>query len=413
MSRAAMSALEDGPRAGGQTGASRAPPIVVAHSAPEWLPLTQTWLHEQVRRLPPELVESLVVCERLVDAGRFPVPRLFALSERVLPVRLWDLGLRALRLRRHLGLLVREGRRAGVRIVHSHFGNIGWADVRAARALGASHVVTFYGLDVRMLPQRDPRWLGRYREMFAAVSAVLCEGSHMARAIEALGCPRAKIRVHHLGVPVDDIAYAPRVLRPGEPLRVLIAASFREKKGVPIALEAVARARRTTPIEVTVIGDAGREPAHAAEKARILETIARHGLGGSVRLLGYQPHDVLFEEAYRHHVFLSPSVTAADGDTEGGAPVAIVEMAATGMPIVSSRHCDIPEVVRDGETGLLADERDAGQLAAHLVRLAADPAAWRPMLDAGRRHIEREYDARRQGERLAAVYASLVRAPAV
>lgn len=405
-----MQAPEDERRTEGEDDVGRAgPPIVVAHSVPEWLPLTQTWLHEQVRRLPAARVESLVVCERLAEAGRFPVPRLHALSERALPVRLWDLGLRALHVRRHLGLLVREGRRAGARVVHSHFGHIGWADAGAARALGARHVVTFYGLDVRKLPQDDPRWLARYPEMFAEVSAVLCEGSHMARAIEALGCPAEKIRVHHLGVPVEEIAYAPRALRPGEPLRVLIAASFREKKGIPFALEAVALARRETPVDITIVGDAGPEPAHQAEKARILETIARHGLGACVRMLGFQSHESLFAEAYRHHVFLSPSVTAADGDTEGGAPVAIVDMAATGMPIVSTRHCDIPEVVREGETGLLADERDAEQLAAHLVRLAADPASWRPMLDAGRRHIEREYDARRQGERLAAIYASLDR----
>ena len=65
----------------------------------------------------------------------------------------------------------------------------------------------------------------------------------------------------------------------------------------------------------------------------------------------------------KHDVFLAPSVTASNGDTEGGAPVAIIEMAASGMPIVSTRHCDIPSVVLDGVTGLLAAERDSEGLA--------------------------------------------------
>jgi len=75
-------------------------------------------------------------------------------------------------------------------------------------------------------------------------------------------------------------------------------------------------------------------------------------------MLGFQPHAILFEEAYKNHIFLSPSVTALDGDTEGGAPVTIIEMAATGMPIISTKHCDIPEVIKDGVTGFLANERD-------------------------------------------------------
>jgi colanic acid/amylovoran biosynthesis glycosyltransferase len=303
---------------------------------------------------------------------------------------------------------VRVGRRTGARVVHSHFGHVGWGDADGARRLGAAHVVTFYGHDLS-LPQREPAWGARYHEMFERAALVLAEGSHMAARIAALGCPPHKLRVHHLGVRVGDIRYVPRRWTPGTPLRVLIAASFREKKGIPYALEALARLRRDVPVEVTVIGDAGEQPAFVAEKTRILRTIAERRLDGCVRLLGYQPHAAVFEQAYRHHVFLSPSVTASDGDTEGGAPVTLTEMAATGMPIVSSRHCDIPEVVHDGVTGLLAAERDVDGLVERLRWLVASPDAWRPMLDAGRRHIEAEYDAERQGTRLAALYHDAAR----
>jgi colanic acid/amylovoran biosynthesis glycosyltransferase len=85
-------------------------------------------------------------------------------------------------------------------------------------------------------------------------------------------------------------------------------------------------------------------------------------------------------------------------------------MAASGMAIVATRHCDIPRVVRDGVTGLLAEERDVDGLVAHLRRLVGRPDDWRPMLDAGRRHIEAEFDARRQGERLAELYEGEARA---
>ena len=378
-------------------------PLPVLHSFSDWLPLTQTWLFGQLRHLPPADVESHVVCERTSNLDRFPLPNIHELLGRGRIEWLWDVALRRLGVRRHLGLLVRVGRRTGARVVHSHFGHVGWGDAGGARRLGAAHVVTFYGHDLS-LPEREPEWGARYREMFAGAALVLAEGSHMASRIAALGCPREKLRVHHLGVRTGAIRYAPRRWAPGTPLRVLIAASFREKKGIPIALEALARLRRELPLEVTIIGDAGEHPAFLAEKARILRTIAEHDLGGCVRLLGYQPHSAVFEHAYRHHVYLAPSLTAADGDSEGGAPVTITEMAATGMPIVSTRHCDIPEVVLDGVTGLLAGERDVSGLVERLRWLVAHADGWRPLLDAGRRRVEEEYDAERQGARLAALY---------
>jgi len=292
-------------------------------------------------------------------------------------------------------------------VLHSHFGFVGWRDLGVARGLGLAHVVTFYGVDVLFYPTMDPRWRERYREMFAEVDAVLCEGPHMGRAIVALGCPPAKMRVHHLGVDLALIPYEPRRWNPAEPLRVLLSGSFREKKGFPYALEALCRLRRSVPVEITIIGDEHGEPRTIREKEKILETIARCGLGDVTRLLGYQPYRKVMEEAGRHHVFLSPSVTAADGDTEGGAPVSLIEMSASGMMVVSTTHCDIPGVILHGKTGLLAPERDVDALAAHLEWIAANPGAWRPMQDAGRAHMEAEFDAKRQGDRLGAIYREL------
>ena len=380
--------------------------LTAVQSLLRWLPLTETWLYTQVRYLPAD-IESHVVCRGTQNLDAFPHPHIHSFASRPAPEQLWDRGMRRLGFRRHLGLLSSVIRNTGARIVHSHMGNQGWMDSRAVAAAGARHVVTFYGVDVGRLPQTDPRWHSRYAEMFESVGRVLCEGEHMASRVVALGCPQARVRVHHLGIELDRIPYEPRTRAPGEPLRVLMAGSFREKKGMPYALEALAGIQNQVDIEVTVIGDASDEERSQAEKRLILDTIEKGNLGAKVRLLGYQPYDVMLEEAKRHHVFLSPSVTAADGDTEGGAPVTIIEMAASGMMIVSTSHCDIPGVVADGETGLLAAERDVDGLVERLEWLVANPGEWRRMQDAGRAHMEAEFDARRQGERLGEIYAEL------
>jgi len=187
-------------------------------------------------------------------------------------------------------------------------------------------------------------------------------------------------------------------------LYVLLTGSFREKKGFPDAIAALARLRDDVDLQVTIIGDEHGTPATRAEKRRILDELKRTGLDSCTRLTGYLPWSQALEESRSHHVFLSPSVTAADGDTEGGAPVSIIEMAASGMVIVSTSHCDIPHVIHDGESGLLAPEHDVDALVAHLRWLVDHPDKWIELQTAARRRVETEFDARVQGARLAAIY---------
>ncbi len=380
--------------------------LTVLHSYPVWLPRTQIWMYDQVRFLPADVVPH-ILCERTENRPEFGLENMHCLADRPAWSRAWSRGLRALRLHGALGYSAATVAACRPSILHSHFGHIGWSDMPLARRHGIAHVVTFYGLDVNYLPTRFARWRRRLRELLRHVDMVLCEGTHMAGRVAALGCPEAKIRVHRLGAAIDDVPYRPLGWQPGTPLRVLIAASFREKKGIPDALEALARLQRGIPIEVTLIGDAGEEPRAQAEKRRILETIARHGLQDTVRTLGYVPHERLLEEARSHHVFLSPSLTARDGDTEGGAPVSLIDMAASGTLVVSTRHCDIPEIVRDGETGLLAEERDVDGLVTKLEWLVAHPGAWEPMRAAARRHVEQNHSAPIQAARLAELYRTL------
>ncbi|MFW9825573.1 MAG: glycosyltransferase, partial [Candidatus Thorarchaeota archaeon] len=143
-------------------------------------------------------------------------------------------------------------------------------------------------------------------------------------------------------------------------------------------------------------------------KNKILKIIDRYKLYPKTRLLGFKPYPVLMKEAYSHDIFISPSVTAHDGDTEGGAPVTIIEMAAMGIPVVSTNHCDIPEIIKDGETGFLSDERDVNGLAKKLEWLINNNHKWLSIQEKARRHVEKEYNARLQGVRLSEIYRELL-----
>lgn len=381
--------------------------ISVVQSTNVWLSQTMTWLDTQVRFLPSR-VRSHVVCDHTQNLDQFPVASLTSADRdsaawRFVGARSWQVA-----KRRSVALRIQAAKRFGAQVIHSHFGDQGWTDLSAARRTGAKHVVTFYGYDVSRLPFAEPMWKDRYQALFAQAELFLCEGPHLAQCLIGLGCPAAKVKVHHLGLDLARIPFSPRSWQPGQPLRVLIAGSFTEKKGMPYAIEGLGRLRGKVDIEVTIIGDADHQERNKREKARILDALRSTGLESRTRLLGYRPYAAMLDEAYRNHVFLSPSVTASDGDTEGGAPVSVIEMAASGMPVVSTRHCDIPEVLEDGVTGLLTSERSVDGIAEKLDWLTMNQDRWEAMATAARRHVEKEFRAETQGCRLAEDYELLL-----
>jgi len=128
--------------------------LVVVQRVSRWLPQTATWLYTQVDFLPPD-VESHVVCEATLNLDQFPHPHVHSLAAQPRWRAVWDKGVRKLGARSHLRFTVDVARRAGAAVLHSHFGDTGWADVGAARAAGLKHVVTFYGLDVIYLPDLE------------------------------------------------------------------------------------------------------------------------------------------------------------------------------------------------------------------------------------------------------------------
>jgi colanic acid/amylovoran biosynthesis glycosyltransferase len=84
--------------------------------------------------------------------------------------------------------------------------------------------------------------------------------------------------------------------------------------------------------------------------------------------------------------------------------VSVIDMSATGMPIVASRHCDIPEVAPHGTSGVLFDEDDLDGAVAALLEVARAPQRWIEWGRAGRAHVEREYSLSIQPARLEAIY---------
>lgn len=391
-------------------GSAQQDRIKVMHFTACWLPQTMTWLYTHTQFLSGNF-ENHVVCQWTQNLDQFPVKNLISLERQPKPPSLFRRVRRRLGIwddeKRSLSLLEKAIQRVEPDVLHSHFGNIGWAASGLAKRYGVRQIVSFYGVDLSYLPRVDRRWLSRYREMSDRVDLVLCEGPHMAGCIADLGVDAAKIKVFRLGIDLGRIPFVPRRHYSGKVKRFLIVGSFREKKGIPYALAALGILRKTCPdMEITVLGDSGGSAREEAEKREILRVTEQYGLGPCIRFLGYQPYDTVIRELYRHDVFVSPSVTSSDGDTEGGAPVTVIEAAASGMPVMSTLHCDIPFVLSEENRKYLVPERDAVALSRAIERLG-ECKNWEPIVSANRRLVEQELDVVRQTEKLAELYIAV------
>lgn len=372
----------------------------ILHTTFAWLPRTQTWLARLIADSPRPQVLA-IVRDGPSDTGRrhpaagIPV---FAISD-VHPTlaalgaayERWTGRPWALRADRRLAgvypvLLARAAARLPTwDVVHAHFGDHAYR----ARRLGPPLVVSFYGYDYGL--GRDPFWGAAFREVFARAALVVAEAPHAAQSLVALGCPAEKVRLHPLGVDLDALPFRPRF--PRNPVRVLFAGRFEDKKGLPDALEAVARAGEG--FRLTVVGDGPDAPLmrDRAERMHL-----------PVEWRGALPHDQLCAALLEADIFLAPSRTAANGDTEGGLPVVVLEAMATGLPVVGTSHADIPWAVRHGHSGLVVPERDPAALAAALRQLAEQPERWPIMGAFGRNRVKALHDARLQPARLEAIY---------
>jgi len=373
---------------------------VVAHLTGQYLPLTETWLYNQIINL--ERYEPIVMAQSTMNLDKFPTQNICSIPERSIISKIfYIISIRRTGLypTRYFENIIKE---KNVKLLHAHFGTEGYKYLKLKENLNLPMITTFYGFDVSEIP-RIPYWKKRYVQLFQEGDLFLTEGNNMKKELIKLGCPENKIIVQHLGVDLNIFNFTPRTFPGGGNITILIAGSFREKKGIHYAIQAFAKVKKDHPdIQLRILGD-------GPMRNKIESLISELGISSSVTLLGYQPHDVFLNEAASAHIFMLPSITAQNGDTEGGAPVAILEAQATGMPVISSYHADIPEVVVDGKSALLAPERDVGTLAKHLEYLVGNPDLWRMMGRAGREHVEKEYDLRTWSKKLENVYDRLLR----
>jgi colanic acid/amylovoran biosynthesis glycosyltransferase len=376
--------------------------LAVAHFMECYLSLTETFIYDYLCAF--RSVRPVIVARRLAYPDAFDPPP--AASLFVSPPRRGSAAWAAAAVKRRLRggephlekILARER----VRVMHAHFGPTACGLLELKCRTGLPLVTSFYGYDATMTPVLA-EYRDRYERLFELGDLFLVEGPAMKSKLEALGCPSSKLEIQRIGIRPEEYRFREREDPGDAPMTLLQCGRMVPKKGYGTALGALAAARRHDErLRLRIIGD-------GPERPTLEKRIRELGLEEAVTLLGARPREVFIEELERAHLYLQSSIRANDGDSEGGAPTALLEAQASGLPILATRHDDIPQVVREGHSALLSDEGDVGGLAANITRLAAEPARWGSMGRAGRAHIEARHDVRELAADLEIMYASVAR----
>lgn len=383
---------------------------VIHYKADSYLPLTETWIYEQIKNL--KRYKPIVYTLKTENSDIYPTKDIRSLQlSKIFKSfsTFFNEGWNIL-FNFYPGFLFSLLKDKPV-LIHAHFGPSGYNFLFYKRLLRLPMITAFYGYDMSKLLNQNNKWKKRYLKLFKQSNFFLVEGHNMKKNLIRLGCSEAKIIIQPIGIDLKKIKFIPRKTKKNKLIRLLIASSFREKKGIPYAIEAFKNVKESHPelsLELTIIGDSDGENEGEKEKKRIFNLIYRYNLKDCVKLLGFIAHSKLLKEAKNYHIFISPSITASDGDNEGGVPVAIIEMSASGMPIISTKHCDIPEVVINGKSGLLANEKDVDDLTKKLEFLILNPEKWKAIGEYGRRHIEKKYNLEKTVDRLEKIYDMLL-----
>ncbi len=267
-------------------------------------------------------------------------------------------------------------------IVHAHYGTLAANQLPLARQLDAALIASFYGYDAteeRFTESR--RWRRAYRRLFDAASAIVVEGPEMADRLVHLGCAPEKISVVRL--PADAVSLAALDL-PDESSEfvVSVAGQFIEKKGFDVAIRAFARAlgdRGDARLSIVGGGPLELEYRRIATEERI---------DGQVRWSGRLPFEQFMARVGAARIGLYPSRTAANGDSEGGAPVTLIEAQWMGVPALVSTHDDLPFVTPADSIVLEPDDLDGWSEA---LRAMYDDPARLEVASRSARHFAREH----------------------
>jgi len=268
----------------------------------------------------------------------------------------------------------------GVDVLLAEYGITGVLVMNACAAVRIPLVVHFHGFDAY---RRDilERFGEKYRQLFNHASAIIAVSRAMEKQLMDLGAPRGKIFYNACGVDPSFFSGA----EPGQAPPLFVAVGrFVEKKAPHLTIMSFKKVLEEVPESQLVMIGGGPMLDSCLKLSEMMK------IKDKVEFKGVCSQEEIAATLRVARAFVQHSIQAPDGDSEG-TPVAIMEAGAAGLPVVSTAHAGIPDIVIHGETGYLVTERDVGAMAHYMIRLAQDPVLAGRMGRAGAQRVSSRF----------------------
>lgn len=344
-----------------------------------FLPLTETFIYEELTKL--SRYKPYVFAHERLNGDQFPFKRVKMIK-------------RNLNWRRIL-------RKYKISLIHARFGTAGVEMLKVKRQTGLPMITSFHGHDnprnkKNRKKYRSLRKLFKHGELFTVTN------KQMKSILVRYGCPRRKIHIQHSGIDLHKFRYRERTMPKDKAIKILFVGRLVEKKGTEYLVKAFKKVASKFPkAQLTIVGDGER-------RKKIKRLIRKFHLKGKVNMIKQCTHHEVAELLDDTHLFCLPSVTGKNKDQEG-IPNVLKEAMACGIPVISTRHAGIPELITHGKNGFLVKERDSQALARQLIKVMKHPEKWRKVGRKARKKVKQDFNSAKQVIRLEKLYDKAIK----
>lgn len=283
----------------------------------------------------------------------------------------------------------------GLRHLHAHFGTVATTTSRlAAKMAGITYSFTAHAKDI-FHESVDENVL---RKKLADAAAVVTVSDYNLKYLkDKYGDAASKVVHINNGLPLDEFAYSEPDQR--EPL-IFAVGRLVEKKGFAVLIQACGELKsRGRKFRCEIAGG-------GVLSNTLSSLVSELGLDEHVSLLGPLPQGQVREKLHQAAVLAAPCVVAADQDRDG-LPTILLEAMAMGTPCISTDVTGIPEILKDGHTGLSVAQNDASALATACERLLDDAELRIQLAVNARALIEKQFDIRQNAASIRTLIRSI------
>jgi glycosyltransferase involved in cell wall biosynthesis len=301
-------------------------------------------------------------------------------------------------LKRTLGL-IRQFRRERVDVLHIHAGGFTGANALLAAWVARVPVIvvshhSLFGLQ----PYSIGSFFSLLFEKRLATRIVMSHSEQVSEMASAGIAPHRLVIIPN-GVNLAKFSFTDPVSKDQTgPLRLVMVARLIEGKGHEVLLRALHQVLPEHPdVRLTMVGD-------GPLKTELDALIAELGLGGAVERIGQVNYDDLPSVYAQAHAMVVPTYMPGEEF-----PTVLLEGMACGLPAIATRHRGIPDIVADGQTGLLVEPRNVEALAEAIRRLLSDRSLVETMSRRARARVEQNFTTEVFGRRMTELYRQVGR----